>query len=179
DPGHHQTVGGQRHLRVGGHLDVGADPLQRPLRRPQVPRAVVQDGDRLPLGTRGHRAPLVDGTPLTRGSGSTACRSARATALYCASVMWCGSRPYSVRTCSAIRALNASDSNTCRLITVWYGAADPAMVNSTMYSGSPVCTKYGRPDRSTAACASASSIGMNASPNRRMPFLSRSACPSA
>ena len=74
---------------VGGHLDLGADPLQRPLRRPQVAGAVVENND----GLRCHRVPLVDGTPVTRGSNSTAWRSARATALYCASVMWCGSRP--------------------------------------------------------------------------------------
>ena len=42
---------------------------------------------------RAHRAPLVEGTPLTRGSGSTAARSARASALNWASTMWCGSRP--------------------------------------------------------------------------------------
>ena len=51
------------------------------------------------------------------------------------------------------------------------------MVKCSMYSGSPVCTQYGRPDTSTAACASVSSIGMKASPNRRMPFLSPSAWP--
>jgi len=34
-----------------------------------------------------HSVPFVDGTPLTRGSGSTASRRARATALYSASVM--------------------------------------------------------------------------------------------
>ena len=55
-------------LGVGGHLDVGTDPLQRALRRPQVARAVVQYND----GLRCHRLPLVDGTPVTRGSGSTA-----------------------------------------------------------------------------------------------------------
>ena len=48
-----------------------------------------------------------------------------------------------------------------------------------MKSGSPVCTKYGRPETSTAACASDSSIGMKASPKRRMPVLSPSAWPSA
>ena len=35
----------------------------------------------------GHRLPFVDGTPLTRGSGSTAERSARASALNCASTI--------------------------------------------------------------------------------------------
>ena len=75
--------------RVGGDLDVGPDPLQRALRRAQIARPVVQDNDAISLS----QVPLVDGTPVTRGSGSTACRNARATALYSASVMWCGSRP--------------------------------------------------------------------------------------
>src|SRR5215207_4178017 len=114
DAGHHKPVGVARRVSVGGHLDVSADALQRPLRRSQVSGAVVEDDD---FGC--HSVPLVDGTPLTRGSYSTAWRSARATALYCASVMWCGSRPYKVRTCSAMRAFIANDSKTCRLITVW------------------------------------------------------------
>ena len=62
---------------------------------------------------------------------------------------------------------------------MWYGASEPAIVVCSMCSGSPVCTQYGRPDTSTAACASVSSIGIQASPNRRMPFLSPSAWPSA
>ena len=55
-------------LGVRGHLDVGADPFQRPLRRTQVARAVVEDDHDF----RCHSVPLVDGTPVTRGSGSTA-----------------------------------------------------------------------------------------------------------
>ena len=42
------------------------------------------------------------------------------------------------------------------------------------YGGEPSgssCTRYGRPDRSTAACTSASSSGTSASPKRRMPGL--------
>ena len=67
---------------VGRHLDVRADALQRTLRRPQISRAVVEHND-----SGCHSVPFVDGTPVTRGSNSTAWRSARATALYCASVM--------------------------------------------------------------------------------------------
>ncbi len=57
-----------------------------PTRNP--PNAEQQDRQELT-----HSTPLVDGMPCTRGSGSTACRSALAIALYCASQMWCGSRP--------------------------------------------------------------------------------------
>ena len=48
-------------------------------------------------------------------SGAIAARSARATALNCASTTWCGSRPASTRTCRAIAAWNASVSSTCRV----------------------------------------------------------------
>ena len=46
---------------------------------------------------RYYRAPLVDGIPVTRASGATAARNARASALNCDSTMWCGSRPASTR----------------------------------------------------------------------------------
>ena len=67
DTGHHQPVGILRRTGLGGHLDVGADALQRSLSRPQIARAVVEDDDFLC-----HSVPLVDGTPVTRGSYSTA-----------------------------------------------------------------------------------------------------------
>src|SRR6202040_685910 len=136
DPGYHEAVGVVRRVGVGGHLDVGADALQRPLCRSQVAGAVVEDND---FGC--HSVPLVDGTPVTRGSYSTACRSARATALYCASVMWCGSRPYSVRTCSAMRAFMASDSKTCRLITVLYGARDEPLARRASDGDEPLAPR--------------------------------------
>ncbi len=41
-----------------------------------------------PARTPHHSVPLVDGTPLTRGSSATASASARATALNAASTMW-------------------------------------------------------------------------------------------
>ena len=68
DTGHHQPVGACGRIGVGGHLDVGAHPLKRPLRRPQVAGSVVENND----GFRCHRVPLVDGTPVTLGSNSTA-----------------------------------------------------------------------------------------------------------
>ena len=83
DPRHDQTVGGQCGITVRGHRHRCPHPLERALRRAEVTRTVVQDHHRWFC----HRTPLVDGTPTTRGSGSTAWRRARATALYCASVM--------------------------------------------------------------------------------------------
>src|SRR4029450_1135153 len=94
---------------VRRHGHVGTGPDQGALRRADVARAVVEDGDLC------HRAPLVLGTPCWRGSISAASRSARANALNCASTMWCGSRPDSTRTCTHIAALNASVSKTCRV----------------------------------------------------------------
>ncbi len=40
-----------------------------------------------------YSTPFVDGMPPALGSDSVASRNARATALYWASAMWCGSRP--------------------------------------------------------------------------------------
>ena len=62
--------------------------------------------------------PLVEGTPVSRGSTAIASRSARATALYCASTMWCGSRPESTRTCRAIRAWWAERERELQAVAV-------------------------------------------------------------
>src|SRR6476469_3400438 len=68
DAWHHQPVGARGRIGVCGHLDVGTHPFQRALRRPKVARAVVEYHN----GFRRHRLPSVDGTPVTRGSYSTA-----------------------------------------------------------------------------------------------------------
>ena len=76
-----------------------APPTSNPARRNsnQTGRYVRADGESfcatLARIDMPYSAPLVEGTPLTRGSDSVASRSARATALYSASVMWWGSRP--------------------------------------------------------------------------------------
>ncbi len=82
DAGHDQTVGVHGGIGVCRHFDVRADTFQRALSRSQISGAVVEHHD-----SGCHRVPFVDGTPVTRGSNSTAWRSARATALYSASVM--------------------------------------------------------------------------------------------
>ena len=106
----HQTVGIRSSIGVGSDLDIGTGVPSARCAERRFPRPVVQDNNF-------HRLPLVEGTPETRGSGSTACRSAGdRLVLRLGDVV--RSRPYSVRTCRAMRALNASDSNTCRLITV-------------------------------------------------------------
>ncbi len=77
-----------RRTSAGSALKRGgvAARLQRPDHAPQVVDTVVDDDD--------HRAPLVEGTPRTRGSRVTASpTSARATALKVASTMWCGFSP--------------------------------------------------------------------------------------
>ena len=61
DPGHHQPVGRQRGIGVRRHVGVRAGPHQRPLRRTEVARTVVQHHDpprpqeapqRCPAGSR-------------------------------------------------------------------------------------------------------------------------------
>ena len=97
---------------VGGQLDLRAGPLERADGGAQVPRAVVEDDD---AGRGAQSRPLVDGTPVSRGSSATASRNARAKALNCVSTRWCGSRPASTRTCSAMWAWKASVSKTWRV----------------------------------------------------------------
>ena len=128
-------------------------------RPPSSPR----DGD----STTGsaHSTPLVLGTPPPRGSIATASRSARATALNCASTTWCGvgcgtrAGGPQHRTCRVSRAAWPE-----RLPDVpgHRGRVDRADVRAPAAGSS--CTTYGRPDRSTAACTSTSSSGISAPP---------------
>ena len=67
---------------IGGQERVGANVFERLAHRSQVPHAVVEDRDAR------QRTPLVEGTPSTRSSRSTAARSARANALNDTSTMW-------------------------------------------------------------------------------------------
>ncbi len=71
--------------------------------------------------------------------------------------------------CSVRPAWWASDSNTCDVSEPEYW---PPMTTVICRSGSPVCTKYGRPETSTVHVAMASSSGTVAVPYRRMPDLS-------
>ena len=84
DPGDDQAVGVHCRLSVGRQGHLGAGPLQGANGRPEVAGAVVEDGD-LGRGSggggRAQSEPLVEGTPVSRGSSATASRSARATAL--------------------------------------------------------------------------------------------------
>ncbi|WP_425432055.1 hypothetical protein [Kocuria massiliensis] len=107
---------GPEHILLGLRQDdVGSGGFQSPHGRPDVPRAIVEDGDgrtgvciRLwSLGrcVRNHQsAPFVEGMPSTLGSGSTAWRRARAKALNWASAMWWGSRPRTRSTWTQIPA---------------------------------------------------------------------------
>ncbi|GAB2462185.1 hypothetical protein GCM10027265_09280 [Jatrophihabitans fulvus] len=58
DAGHDETVAVVGGLAVGGDGDLRTDALEGALRRTQVARAVVEDGDALD-----YRTPFVDGTP--------------------------------------------------------------------------------------------------------------------
>src|SRR3546814_20765560 len=96
---------------VGREGDLCAGPLHGAHGRAQVARPVVEHGD---VGL-GHRAPLVDGTPVSRGSKAIASRKARAHALNWVSPMWYGSRPASTRTFRPMCAVKEIDSHTWRL----------------------------------------------------------------
>ena len=91
------------------------------------PRTSTQRG---PAPALGHGELTWTGCPWCwgprrpAGRGSTAARSARASALNWASTMWCGSRPDSTRTCRAIPACAANVSNTCRVSEPHVATAD-------------------------------------------------------
>src|SRR5579862_3328279 len=116
-----------------------AQPRERQRDRAQVAGAVLADGDV-------HSTPFVDGNPAL--SLRTAARSARPTALNAASATWCESRPVASTWIEA-RVACARLASMC--------SARPGSLSSR----SSAC---GRPPRSTAARASASSIGTTASP---------------
>ena len=83
DARHDQRVGAAQRLRVARDRDRRTDARQRLVDAHQVARAVIDD--RQP-GRRAHsRTPLVEATPVRRGSMSQAARSARASALKAAS----------------------------------------------------------------------------------------------
>src|SRR6266550_3988584 len=139
----------------------------------QVAGAVVDDPDeRAPLAGRGQpSAPLVEATPVRRGSGSVASPNARPSALKAASARWWSLRPAPLRW-TVTPAVRASDSIAC--CTKSSGSAptrSPLNGRST--------TAYGRPPTSTAAVASDSSMGTLASPNRLIPERSPRASASA
>src|SRR4051794_38724747 len=119
--------------------DRRAEPAERDLDGAHVPGAVAADRDV-------HRRPFVDGTPVPEVA--TAAASARPTALNAASATWCASCP-DASTWMFARAACARLVSMC--------AAIPG-------SHSRRSSAYGRPPRSTAARASASSIGTTALP---------------
>ena len=187
--------------RPGGRRQVGADrrrrrrPGRAPVGGAQVARAVVEHHD--PWAHRTHRRPppATAGRRLTTlpwcwaprrrcaGRARTASRSARATALNCASTTWwasgCGAgRPArSTDTCSVSRGGVAEGLPDVTGQAGRVVAPVPTMYGARAAGSS--CTTYGRPDRSTAAWTSTSSSGTTALPYRVTPALSPSASPSA
>src|SRR5262245_34944997 len=138
-------------IRAGDVVrEARTEPRERDLDRTCVAGAVVADRD-------SHTTPFVEGMPSLSRLAAT--RSARPTALNAASATWCSSRPTD-STWIAIRAACAMLDST------W--PASPG-------SSSSFSSAAGRPPRSTAARASASSIGTTASPKRAMPRRSPSA----
>src|SRR3954464_13004433 len=101
-----------RHAQHPGH-ELGRLPGRVHAAHQETAQGEQQDSDYF----LAHRTPFVEGMPPARGSGSVAARRARATALYSASAMWCGSRAWMARTCSAICAWKAGESNTWRVST--------------------------------------------------------------
>src|SRR5690606_25467437 len=99
-PAEHDAVGGRDPLGVGGDLGLDPDVLQRLLDAAPVAHAVVDDRQSTvaerSFARHAVSVPLVDGTPRSFGSIDTATRSARASALIPASIMWWAPRPRSI-----------------------------------------------------------------------------------
>ena len=85
--GQEQAVGALELRRLPGDERVRTDALQRLFDRAAVTHAVIDYGDAGPYA-HAVRVPLVLGTPVSVGSIATACRSALASALNAASIMW-------------------------------------------------------------------------------------------
>src|SRR5207302_10563672 len=93
------------------HRRARSDEPKRFFDRAAFAHAVVDDRDPRGLldGPRhGVSVPFVLGTPCSDGSIAIASRSARANALYAASIMWCALLPASMRTCSVSFAASAN-----------------------------------------------------------------------
>src|SRR5690606_21949564 len=71
----------------------GDDPVDLPQGQGAADEQAAEADQQHPYDRCAHSVPLVDGTPVTRGSRSQADRSARATALNWHSTMWWGMRP--------------------------------------------------------------------------------------
>ena len=93
-PGTTSASAPRERLGVAGDDDVGADRVERLVDADEVAGAVVDDGDarRRALSVT-PSVPFVDATPVRRGSGSQAARSARPSALNAASARWWSLRP--------------------------------------------------------------------------------------
>src|SRR5262249_55432520 len=101
DAGQHDAVRAHDRADIAGDLRGVPETLERLLHAVEIAHAVVDDRD--------HKLPLVDKTPLMRGSMRVAWPSARAVALKHASMMWCGLSP----------ALTLM----CRFIPSWFASA--------------------------------------------------------
>ena len=101
----------------------------------------------------------MDGTPVSVGSTATAVRSARASALKHASIMWWALVPACSSRCSVSRAAEA----TARKNSSATSCSKPAMSPAGRRS-KPSTVAYGRPETSIAQAARASSIGTTACP---------------
>src|SRR6185437_7281373 len=83
--GHEHPLRGPHLIGVGGQHGLVARRREGAHHALQVVHPVIDHGD--------HSVPLVDGTPVTRGSRVVAASSARANALNAASTIWCGLSP--------------------------------------------------------------------------------------
>ncbi|CAB4603491.1 unannotated protein [freshwater metagenome] len=84
DAGNEQPIGVENLIAITCERNISSGGLESTNGRVNVTNPVIKNYN----GGFGHRAPLVEGMPFTRGSASTALRMALANALNSVSAMW-------------------------------------------------------------------------------------------
>ena len=157
---------------VGGHRHVGTDPLERALGRAEIARPVVEDDDALHPRLQhalGRRHALHARVELDRGAQ----RPGHRLVLRLGDVV-----PVAAGVHGDVQRDRGVVDEGFEDVPGERGGVVGA--DGRRRAVRLVCAPgTGRPDRSTAACTSASSIGISASPKRRVPALSPAACANA
>src|SRR5688572_15767041 len=143
DAGKNHVRGCSQRRRVGRDLRLDAEPLDREAQGRDIGTAAVDD--RQPY----HNIPFVLGSSVS--VMRIAWRNARPTPLKQASIMWCVFSPLTLMLMAA-PSVSASERKKC-------GTSSVGNCPTWSRPNVPSNTKYGRPDRSIATRASASSIG--------------------
>src|SRR3546814_150871 len=147
DAGQDDALGALQFVGIVGEARMHAQAFERVAHGPQIGATGVDDGHT--LAGPAHSTPFVLGNPSP--SRRIASPSARATALKQASTWWWSFSPRT-RRCRVMPAASHSERKKC-------GTSSVGRSPTRSRRKAPSKTRYGRPPRSSAALARASSIG--------------------